>query len=70
MITLFGQELEIYQAVLLVYIVGYGLVLGVSNTCYRVFSLLTGKSLNQSDLGKLTDGLWYGAIFILVGTLV
>ena len=69
MITLYGFELEIYQVVLLIYVVGYGLVLGICNTWNRFRCLFVGVYI-QSTRGRLLDGLWYGCIFVLVGTLV
>tara|TARA_Y100001956_G_scaffold62345_1_gene62353 strand:+ start:441 stop:650 length:210 start_codon:yes stop_codon:yes gene_type:complete len=69
MIILFGHQVEIYQAILLTYVIGWGVVYGVRNTFARFVSLFTGV-YNQSNLGVLLDALWYGCIFILVGTLV
>ena len=69
MINLYGYTLEIYQVILLVYVIGYGIVLGVSNTFWRFVSLFGGE-YQQSDFGKIMDALWYGCIFVLVGMLV
>lgn len=69
MITLYGLDLEIFQAILMVYVFGYGITLGLRNTAHRVLSLFKGK-YSQSSLGKILDALWYGCIFVLVGSLV
>ena len=68
MISLFGYSLEIYQVILLMYVVGWGLVNGVRNTFLR-FIALFGGSYRQSTLGVSLDALWYGSIFLLVGML-
>jgi len=69
MITLFGQEVEIYQLVLLGFVIGWGMVAGFMNTFYRFVSLF-GGGFQQSTLGMCIDAVWCGCIFVLVGTLV
>lgn len=69
MITLFGHQVEIYQAILLTYVLIWSFMYGVRNTFVRFVSLFTGV-YEQSNLGIVLDALWYGCIFILVGTLV
>ena len=69
MITLFGQEVEIYQLVLLGFVMGWSVVAGFMNTFYRFVSLF-GRGFQQSTLGMCIDAVWYGCIFVLVGTLV
>ena len=68
MIELFGQQVEIYQVILIMYVVGWGTVAAVQSTVYRFISIFTG-GYTQSTLGKCLDALWYGCIFVLVGTL-
>ena len=43
-------------------LLGYGIVLGFRNTLYRVASIITARSLNQSTIGYLLDGLFYSGI--------
>lgn len=69
MITLYGYSLELYQVILSIYVIGYGIVLGLGNTFARFMSLFT-RSYHQSDLGKVLDSMWYGCIFVLIGTLL
>ena len=51
---------------LFVFLVGYGTVLGVSNTFRRIWSIISGKQLTQNDLGKLLDVAFYAGILYLV----
>jgi hypothetical protein len=68
-IELFGKAFEIWQALLMVYIFGYGIVLGLRNTFFRFLSLF-GGNFSQTSAGQLLDAAWYGSIFILTGSLV
>lgn len=63
MIELYGKEVEIYQMILIMYVIGWSAVHVI-----RLVSLFTGR-YSQSMVGNCLDALWYGCIFILVGTL-
>lgn len=54
--------MEYFKLVVEFYILVYGLSLGIRNTWYRVTSVLSYKTLNQSITGRTLDMVWYVTI--------
>lgn len=65
--TLFGHTLEIWQILLLAYVLVYGLVYGIGNTMIRIKWVFTSLPILQSGSGKMLDVIWYVTIFVIVG---
>lgn len=53
------------QVLLLIFVVIYGLMFGLGNTYVRVICSLSTKTMNQSQLGKFMDMLFYIVISYL-----
>lgn len=56
---------EIYNNVILLFVLSYGISFGIKNWIMLLGSLFGGK-LRQSDLGRLFDAVWLVSVLWLV----
>lgn len=54
-----------YEWIFIVYAICWGFPFGISNTCKRINSWFTGRTLIQSDLGKVLDTVWMFSIVVI-----
>jgi len=66
MIDIFAENATQFDYMLLSIILGYGLSFGIKNTIVKLSGLLSGRSVDQSELGGFLDFLWLSAITYMI----
>lgn len=56
---------EIYNIVILLFVLTYGIAFGIKNWIMSLGSIFGGK-LRQSDLGRMLDAVWLISVLWLV----
>jgi hypothetical protein len=54
-----------YELLFIAYAIIYGLPFGIGNTVKRVVTWVSDKTLVQSDLGKIGDGMFWFSLIVL-----
>ncbi|QEG08505.1 hypothetical protein [Aeromonas phage 4L372D] len=57
---------EIYNLVIMLFIIGWGVPFGLHNWVMWFCYLFSRKIIRQSDTGKVLDALWLVAVFWIV----
>ena len=57
---------EIYNLVIMIFIIGWGVPFGLHNWVMWFCCLFSHKIIRQSDKGKVLDALWLVAVFWIV----
>ena len=66
MIDIFAENATQFDYMLLSIILGYGLSFGIKNAIVKLSGLLSGRSVDQSELGEFLDFLWLSAITYMI----
>jgi len=59
---------DIFNTVLLLLTIGYGISFGVGNVIKKTIGAITLKSIKQNDTGKILDGLFVTSILYFAFT--
>ena len=57
---------EIYNLVIMLFIICWGIPFGLHNWFMWFCNLFSNKIIRQSDIGKVVDALWLVAVFWIV----
>jgi hypothetical protein len=57
--------LKPFELVFLAFVIIWGIPCGFGNTYVRFVCFLTDRTFNQSDLGKICDGVFYFSLIVL-----